>query len=94
MTTMVKVKFDKITTEEVEVEIPAACPSCKADLTDDESVTQDGYVGTAWYGNLSTDAEGGFKDGDTTEDCYELNYVTGYRCARSGCRYLLAGSEG
>ena len=88
-----KIRLDKITVTQVEVEMPDACPSCGAGWQ--EEVLEDQLVlatETGWKCIAPGEAGIIFDDQGESEVCYDAGaYVTGYTCA--SCAMAIVSSE-
>ncbi len=85
-----KVQLDKITVTTVEAELPETCPNCKADLTEEESLREDQYTASNQRCQMIPN-EDRLDEYGSSEECYDLQYVVGYACAK--CDHILVSTE-
>lgn len=83
-----KVKLDKLTVTEVEAELPERCPECEADLTENDALKEDQFVGSEQQGRLTAD---GPDCSGYFENATEPTYVVAYRCGN--CDHTLVTTE-
>jgi DNA-directed RNA polymerase subunit RPC12/RpoP len=79
--TIMKIKLDRVTAVEVEVELPETCPGCGLDFHDEDSLKEDQFIGSEQSGRL---VDGSPECCEGYENGTQPVYVVGYRCAECG----------
>jgi hypothetical protein len=84
-----KIKMDKVTVTEVEMELPDTCPGCGIDVIGSDLVEEQ-LIGASQDITVNS-AEPLEWDYEETETCADICHVVGYRCG--ACGHQLATTE-
>lgn len=89
-----KIKLDKLTVTEVEVEMPDVCPHCKANWKETGLIEGQLVAASQTCGLYGGIVEGHlqFDDYSSSDLFYEQHYITDYMC--SNCHEVIAEVPG
>lgn len=86
-----KYSLTKITTTEVEIDLPDACPHCGADFSEEASIREYGYIGCTWGACI---VDGAFDNDGSYEDCADaVISPTSLACASCRREFATAGGD-
>ncbi len=87
-----KITLEKVTVEEVEMELPNVCPNCKHDFADG-GLTEEQLIGSSQAVASYVPDDITSWDYEESEYCSDICHVVGYRCSVCGHQLITTESE-